>query len=433
MVKKFLLKKFSNKPSVKVNKKLFTVRKNQILKNSILDTLFILIKKDEVIILNKLTNYKKKLDIDQKNINYLIKYRLNQPFKTIYSNLFIFPPYSKLIIENDNLYIEILFPEKSASQINYKNAINYFDNYTKNNFSKKKNINLSFSGGSDSLFLLSFFIENKINVKLICHLMPGLEKKQIELLKQIKKKYKIEYELHNNFNKKNKIEIIKKYTQEYCIPILDPVMVNYQLMHFNKKKSIIVDGQNADSLFIGLPHQKLIKFYKRFNKLRFLFKVLNLFFQYRIEPKNNITRNLYRIKKALNSLSSNDWIDCFIHSLDLPKGESDLKKIIISSYKFYQDELLVISYIFLFYIIPQREFQKFSTSRNVFYLPFNNQKLIESVFCSNSNLIYGDNGKSFIFERVKSFFNIDLKGKTNPFYVKDQNKNDLLLHSLNFI
>lgn len=433
MVKKFLLKKFSNKPFVKLNNKLFKIYKNQILKNSILDNLFIFIDKEKIIILNKLANYKKKLDKDQKNINYLIKYRLNQPFKTIYSNLFVFPPYSKLIIENNDLYVEILFPDKSASQINYKNTIIYFDNYTKNNFFKKKNVNLSFSGGSDSLFLLSFFIENKINVKLICHLMPGLEKKQIELLKKIKKKYKIEFELHNNFNKKNKIEIIKKYTQEYCIPILDPVMVNYQLMHFNKKKSIIVDGQNADSLFLGLPHQKLIRFYNRFFKFRYIFKILNLFFKYRIEPKNNITRHLYRIKKAVNSLSSDNWIDCFINSLDLPKGESDLKKIISTTYKFYQDELFVISYIFLFYIIPQREFQKFSTSTNIFYLPFYNKKLIESVFCSNSNLIYGDHGKSFIFERVKNYFDIDLKGKTNPFYIKDQNKNDLLLHSLNFI
>ena len=85
-------------PSINVNKKLFTVYKNQVLKKSIIENLFILIDNNKVIILNKLSKYKKRLKKDQKNINYLLKYRLNEPFKTIYSNLFIFSPYSKLIL-----------------------------------------------------------------------------------------------------------------------------------------------------------------------------------------------------------------------------------------------------------------------------------------------------------------------------------------------
>ena len=71
--------------------------------------------------------------------------------------------------------------------------------------------------------------------------------------------------------------------------------------------------------------------------------------------------------------------------------------------------------------------------RTKYLLTFFDQSLIERVFSSESNIIKGKHGKDFIYKRVFDFFNINFKGKTDPFYVKSPKNYDVTLESIKLI
>ncbi len=421
----------TKKPKIITSLNNIFINDNIVTKNE-LETYFILILKNKIHIVKNLREYRKYISISKVNLNYLENYKLNSIYSTIYENVFYFYPYSKLVVKNNIIYIEPLYPKKVRGFKNYDDFIKFFENKLDNKLEKNNKIDLSFSGGSDSLFLLSFAIQKKMKCNLNCHLMPGLEKKQITLLKKLKNT-KLKYRIFENFSLNQINKALTKFVKINNLPVTDPVAINYFLMYEKINNEIILDGQNADSLFHGLPHNKLLNIYNKIKYFRKVLCFLRFLNKVTVLPDTRFKRYIYRFLKILRSLDSKDWIECFLVSVDLPKKDKKLRYFLECSLKNYSSIDKCIAHFFLFYIIPQREFQKFCLFENKVILPFFDQTLIEKVFSSNPNLIKGKYGKEFIYKRVNEFFNINLKGKTDPFYVKSLKNYNILSESIKLI
>src|SRR5690606_16403305 len=88
----------------------------------------------------------------------------------------------------------------------------------------------------------------------------------------------------------------------------------------NKEKAVIIDGQGADSLFFGLPHNRVCNLYERYSFLLSKLKFMNFLpkFSRRDSPLN---RFFYRVIRALDLLLSASEAEFLIKSLVLPGKE----------------------------------------------------------------------------------------------------------------
>jgi len=269
--------------------------------------------------------------------------------------------------------------------------------------------------------------------------MKGMEKDYFYAQK-ISNYYNINSISLENFSSKIKY-YANFFLEESYEPLQDPIApiyLNIIEQNSNQENNIFFDGQGADSLLMGLPHNLLVMLYSPY--LNKIFILLNLLFFINVVPNSRIKRLYYRVGKIFKALSKNNWIDCFLSTLEIEKSNpfyKDLSKKLKEFYYYFNCKQKSVSFFFMTVVLDAREMQKyrFINKKHKIVLPFLDQKLIEKVFSTPTQFFF-----SFIFKKkpiytfVNKFkFKIN-RFKTSPFFVNykiTKKQYDIYEYSLN--
>ncbi|WP_404408569.1 hypothetical protein LG272_11025 [Pseudidiomarina marina] len=301
--------------------------------------------------------------------------------------------------------------------------------------SKTSHLSVLFSGGIDSSVLLALTKDKRhFDCAYTCN-MPTLQS-EIE-----KSKLMCEYAKVNQaiIDVPADLECEAERFLEYSLePIQDNIapVLSYVYREigsraakkdFNLDSYYLLDGQGADSLLSGLPHDKVYRAYKIISRVPGLRSVLKFLPQ---SFKRERSRLLYRIFKALSALSAENAQSMLVNAL-IENKEVNLKSDNrVLSYMnqelnelccVYDDFHMVIRYFFMFRVLPAREMQKYvnvPSGINIL-LPFLDDEVVSELFFTPSNkLIRNGIFKAPMVHIAKShwpsFFS---KSKTSPFAV----------------
>lgn len=397
---------------------------------------------DEEIILSdslkKIVLYKKDIAIDQKIIENYKKNKLIFPPYTIFKNIFCIPYFNGIQTFGNVFEIRQFFPKKTLPFKRQLDFERYLENYILSQ--TEKNIYLLFSGGADSLFIFYNLLKKTKNLKRnIIVKMKGMEKDYF-YAKKISDYYNINSISLENFSSEIN-HYVNFFLEESYEPLQDPIApiyLNIIEKNSNYGDELFFDGQGADSLLMGLPHNLLVKLYTPYlNKIFFLF---NLLFFINVMPNSRFKRLYYRVGKIFKALSKDNWIDCFLSTLEIEKNNSsynDLSKKLKNFYNHFNCKQKSISFFFMTAVLDAREMQKyrFINKKYKIILPFLDHKLIEKVFSTPTQFFF-----SFIFKKkpiytfVNKFkFKINIF-KTSPFFVNykiTKKQYDIYNYSLN--
>jgi hypothetical protein len=378
----------------------------------------------EIILSNSLKGLIKdvnQIDINQDIIdNYKKAGFIPSPY-TFIRNIFCIPFYSGIKINNKIFLLKKFYPKKSDPFVLQEE----FESYMREQIiaNSDENTALFFSGGSDSLFIFYNLIkERKICIKNIIVKMKGIEK-EFHKAKDISNHFHVATIILEEFSSDFK-ENINKFIENQYEPIQDPIVPVY--MELVSKSSVkghkvYFDGQGADSLLMGLPHNLLVNLYNPF--LKNVFKLMSYFFITKAKPNSKFKRVYYRMGKVVNALSKDDWISCFLCSIDIDYSDklfSELYSNIENNYKYFKCRHKSIALFFIVKILDSREMQKYRclSSDIKIILPFLEKDLIDRVFSTNTNFFID---KLFKKKPIYKFINKHTfkvsNFKTSPFFV----------------
>lgn len=403
--------------------------------------IFFCIRKKEIFLSESLKNLVKYKNLTNINNDIIDNYKktgfIPSPY-TIFKNIFCIPYYSGIKLSHKLFMMKKFFPKKAVP---FKDQID-FESYMKliiNNYSEKNKL-LLFSGGSDSLFIFYNLLDKKNNsLKNIIVKMKGIEK-DFYKAKKISKFYNIKTITFENFSPKIK-KNIDSFIENHYEPIQDPIvpvyieLINKNLLQGNE---IFFDGQGSDSLLMGLPHNLLINLHKPF--LNKIFLLIRYFFIFNVIPNSRIKRLYYRIGKIVRALAQDNWISCFLSSIDIEKENKffyELSSNLTFYYNHFKCKHKSIAFFFIITILDSREMQKYRdlSKKAKIALPFLDKKLIEKVFSTQSKFFIGlIYKKKPIYEYINKYeFKIS-NLKTSPFFVDysiDKKKYNIYEYSLN--
>lgn len=335
------------------------------------------------------------------------------PF-TIYKDIYLMVPCIRFYVCEDRLMFEssryqtIHDESVDFTQENLEDSlVELLESYIDRSIDKVDSNTLSvlFSGGIDSAVLLGLFRDNKdFHAAFTCN-MPTLK---TEITKSVKmcEAFSLPHHIINIPSDLN--ESAREFVDKYYEPIQDniaPVFI-YLLKEIdailssnaNNDKEVnhyLLDGQGADSLLSGLPHDKVYRAYKIVKRVPGLRFILKLF------PKDyprEKSRFLYRLFKAASVLSFDNEVELFADSLVEKRNINiDFDNVVFEHFildvssvnKIYDNFHLVIRHIFMFRILPARELQKyFGKPKNVnLLLPFLDDLIISKLFYLDPDLL----------------------------------------------
>ena len=374
------------------------------------------------------------------------------PF-TLFRNVFRLAAFVGMKLGKRGITFSSFYPKQVArTNLDLSEELEDFARY-KLSPAQKGPIAIAFSGGVDSALLLSAFtkvIGSEKVIAITCA-MTGYEH-ELTRARTIAKQLGVK--LFVNDCDFDATSILDKYIIETLEPVCDeivPVIYNLVLQARQKEQSfsIIVDGQGADSLLMGLPHDKLVDLHLRSSRLvRPILKCFN------IKPcergHTRLGRLNYRLNKILYSLQSPGPLDAIVASLMTGSEISDSNSVlqfIRSEIKTvanrYRSNHMALRYLFLFRILPAREMQKYYLIRKVgikVLMPFLERDLIERVFSmEDSFFIRGHCYKWPVYAAASKYYGkMFKKVKTSPFYVKyclhdAQHDSSIMKYSLDII
>jgi hypothetical protein len=247
--------------------------------------------------------------------------------------------------------------------------------------------------------------------------------------KKISDFYNIKTKTFENFY--SKIEKnIHEFIKDQYEPIEDPIVPIYlELINNNQLtgNEIFYDGQGSDSLLMGLPHNLLVNLHVNF--LNKVFLILNKLFIFKLKPDTGLKRFYYRVEKISRALAKDNWISCFLSSIEIEKNDkffNEFSSDLNFYYNHYGCKHKAIAFFFIISILDAREMQKYRAlnKRTKIILPFLDKKLIEKVFSTHSKFFIG-----FIYKKKPIYnfvnkFNFKISNlKTSPFFVDYSIKN----------
>ncbi|MCD4811327.1 hypothetical protein K8R14_01830 [bacterium] len=360
---------------------------------------------------------------------------------TIFRNVFTIPPYSLVNLSDSQLTMDNYFPgcnDEDSNKGFY--SIEDFEVFLKNLIEERlrsveysDNVICTLSGGADSALLLHF-LSGCVNADSITSLtctMTGLIG-EAEKARRISEFYNVINKQYA-FNSERASELIRDYVTIWSNPVSDSIYPVYTSMiaslnddeKFRECKNFILDGQGADSVLIGLPHNALLNLYKPY--FAPVFKVLSRFVPSLKDKNTPVRRFVYRAGKSLRSLSCSSWYDCLLHALELPISAKsaylDHIRTQLEVYnKHYHSIQKAVCHFFLFRIIPAREIQKYQSMPANFeiFLPFLESRFIERCFNTRDDFfISGTRRKKPIFDLLRRLQPIYGKSRrTMPFHVE---------------
>ena len=418
---------------------------NHVIRRSIINRSYFYVEDKKIFFskkINNLLDFGNKKRLDFKVIeSYRVSGFIGAPF-TLFEDLYCIPFLSKIKTEKGKLLLKFSLPQKKDGFYNQEEFDSYMNELIEKKISCYNESFLLFSGGADSLFIFYKLLNSRrSNFKNIIVKMKGLEGEFYKATK-ISSSFSIKYYVYKQYNNsiKNNFE---EYLDNYYEPLQDPVAPFYREIIDNYDKgvaNIFLDGQGADTLLHGLPHNLIVNMYSP--NLKFIFNFLLFFFPSSITPNTRIRRLIYRAEKIINAFSKSDWMKCFLSTINISEKDG--------LYPFYRDKLdlffknfkckhKAISLFFIIFILETREMQKYrilKRNKNIF-LPFLDENLIEKVFSTKTkffiNKLYK---KKPIYKSIAKYGKKISIFKTSPFYIEipsDNGLNDYTNYSINYI
>ncbi len=390
----------------------------------------------------------KKTTISKDSTCFYNRFGFIYPPFTIYDDIFVLTPYMKVSIDlaaERVLHFPVFNQSFSSKEVEVSDLI---ESQIKLEVAKGNDHKLVlFSGGIDSSVILGIVNKQDNNVEaLTCH-MPTFSSETTKS-KLMCNEIQVPHEVIHIDND------LSKYANEFLEKTLEPIsdkispvfgaILDSVSPNKTKGSYTIIDGQGADSLFCGLPHDKVYDFYKKAEALPF--RGLLSYIPALPRSNNKFRHTLYRICKALRALRFETPAEMLIDTLvEDSSTEISKKNNVLVAMRTDLEQLsnrfdsfhLVIKYIFMFKVIPCREMQKYDIARSKGFsisLPFLTPSFVEKCFyIDDSLLIRNRNYKYPMYELAKkywpSYFD---NSKTSPFSIPyEVNNQDIRIYSLN--
>lgn len=372
------------------------VDNNVIYNEHIRKRLFMTRCEDNVVISDSLREIKSLtgLEINPDARDFYLRYGFITPPFTLYKNVYLLAPYVGIVLSSP-LTFEIVYPEKSFSKNNYVGSGNdiaeqLVADLESSLLQSEGDYQVLFSAGLDSSLLLG--ISNRLNktrYALNCFMasMPEESVKAEKMCAETEtvfKKVSVGHDLSS---------VASKFTALTLEAVADKIALVIPALIAAAEADpdlTLLDGQGADSLFSGLPHDKLYDLYHR-RWLRRLCKVAGILPVWK-NKSSRIGRKLYRTTKVLKCLSSPTPVLMLLQSLKEDSSvklkscnevENFLIRELTQIEKVFGDFHLVIRYLFMFRILPAREMQKYllaESSGFKFKLPFLEKCIVDKYF-----------------------------------------------------
>ena len=300
---------------------------------------------------------------------------------------------------------------------------------------KPDKIVFTISGGVDSSILLKLGVETlpKDRIIALTSKSPGQDV-EFERCKALCENFGIKLEVYEPQK-----ELIGKYSKAYVERYLEPIfdlvapvenMMMEKVLQGNKK-IMVVEGQGADSLFMGLPHNIAISLKKKYEDFSYIFKVMSFLLNgVSFDRNSNFGRKIYRIKKLLNVISTEEIVEAFGVSLSLEKifhAENEdyisyFEKIMKPIINNFDSINRAICYFFMYRLLPVREIQKYRQLVDYgvkFSFPFISEEVVDFAESLPEEYMFsGSQRKKIIFDLAKRTLpEIDFGNKTTPFFV----------------
>lgn len=354
--------------------------------------LYITFSGTDLIISDQLAEIEKehKIAVDKDSAEFYRRFGFIAPPFTLYKGVYVLAPYVGISLIPPFSCVT-RYPEVGMNHNDKINIRHDIQEDIRNSLNKVSgSFRVLFSGGLDSSLLLAVAHEmGKIEVALNCF-MSSMPEESIRAEKMCRSK---NITFHKEQICGDLTEIARMFIDLTREPVADKIalVIPAMLSKSNAKKSTtILDGQGADSLFSGLPQDKLYDLYCK-THCRYLGILLGWM---PVWKKKNTTlgRKLYRVTKVLHCLKAPGPVSMFIRSLveneasKLSAGNRVQKwvnKELHSLHDGLGDFHLVIRYFFMFRVLPSREMQKYAISQSlgyVFKLPFLEKEMINKYF-----------------------------------------------------
>lgn len=314
---------------------------------------------------------------------------INPPF-TLYDNVYLLAPYIGIFLSDTfkcvTRYPKVIRLEGSTTELQRK-----IQNDIKDNLRKEKGkFQVLFSGGLDSSLLLGIAHELGMTTTAVNCFMSSMPEESIRAQKMCESK-NIPFRVVRVND--DLTVVARKFIDYTAEPIADKIALVIPAIFTEQeeeRKETILDGQGADSLLSGLPHDRLYDFYTK-KGYHLLGQCLGWFPVWK-NKKNPLGRCLYRITKSLNCLGAANPVAMIIRSL--VENETELlspdnhvqkwlNKELNSLYNHLGDFHLVIRYFFMFRMLPAREMQKYTLAESFGYrfnLPFLEKNFVTKYF-----------------------------------------------------
>lgn len=354
----------------------------------------------------------------QKNVGFLFT-----PF-TIYKNIYRIPVKVKISLNelDSSLHFEKIYPEIDNKELD----INEFEEKLTKALISQAGVDncILHGGGADSSLLLALCKKNKLACETLTCEMTGMEDQAV-LAKKISKSKGYKNTIHIT-QKVKANEILNQYVKEHLEVVADPVMPVIRDMILTLDSKTIIDGQGADTVLLAVPHVRLIKIYNSTLSwvLRIPTRILEAF---EIDKSSKIGRKIYRIKKVICALSAKNMVDCLLVSWNFPmladsQYLNHVRKEMNDIFNAHNDKYKMFIYLFLNYILPVREMQKYEGLEKRGFLlnfPYFNDEFVKYIYKQKSSCLFdGKNIKKPVYEILASELpGFIKKNNTKPFFV----------------
>jgi len=387
---------------------------------------FITIESKSLIISNNLAEIRLRTtsDVSTDAMNFYSKFGYIYPPFTQYKNVYLIVPYMAFSFKSN----EITFSHRNFSIFPPNVDVSLHDSLG-DFFSQniEENFSVLISGGIDSSALLGFSNDKlQLGSAYMCD-MSSIPKES-QVANQQCESINLPFYLINL--DKDLTHRAKEFMNETGELIYDPISVVFpeliSQVCLADKKMHLIDGQGADSLLNGLPHNKLYNLWSKTKIIRPILKWFNYIPVYN-SKSTPFQRKLYRVTKVLKCLSFESFESSLICSMtenDTPV--TDMEKTFFHDLVFlnksYDNWNFVLRFVFLFKILPVREMQKYllANKYNVkFHLPLLDKKIVHEYLGLDESLTVKNGVYKYPITRMAHEYWPDFfkNSKTSPFQV----------------
>lgn len=371
----------------------------------------------------------KRLTVNEHAKEFYLRYGFINPPFTLYDNVYLLALYIGICLNKPyscvTRYPEVIKYEDSTLELQQE-IQNDIKGYLREENGKYQ---ILFSGGLDSSLLLGIAHELDMTDSAVNCFMSSMPDESIRAQKMCESKNIPFRKVRVNDDLTIMAGKFIDYTAEPIADKIALVMPAIFSAQEAERKETILDGQGADSLFSGLPHDRLYDFYTKKGYHR-LGQCLGWLPVWR-NKKNPLGRCLYRMTKSLNCLGAANPVAMIIRSLVEHEAEllspdnhvqKWLNKELNSLYEHLGDFHLVIRYFFMFRMLPAREMQKYILAESFGYrfnLPFLDQSFVTKYFyLPPSNSIKSGVYKYPVVTAAKKYWSDFFhNSRTSPFQV----------------